>query len=182
MGDLARWLTHDDQKDLFEILLALVLNVLFFVLIGPVLWLVDRQRLAFDLARGYGVLWIVLCGTMVLVRRIQSLFRVDLYERANAFVASNLAVSCFLQVGWSAFAALTVRGFVTGASAWVLVLVYLVGALSCLIAFFVVSSMYQGAIYKLVSLPLALTGFLAFSVWPASGRALYGWFFRLFER
>jgi len=47
-------------------------------------------------------------------------------------------------------------------------------------AYFVVSSFYQGTVYKLISLPLALAGFLVFSVWPASGRALYGWFFRLF--
>ena len=36
------------------------------------------------------------------------------------------------------------------------------------------------ALNVLISLPLALAAFLVFSVWPASGRAIYGWFFRLF--
>jgi hypothetical protein len=180
MGELIKWLTHDDRKDLFELLLALVLNILFIGLIAPVLWLLDRQVLALSLARGYGVLWLVIGGITVLIRRMQRLFRVDLYERANTYVISNLAVSCFLQTGWSAFAALAVRGFIAGAPAWIVIILYLVGILSCLIAFFAVSSLYQGAIYKLVSLPLALAGFLVFSVWPATGRALYGWFFRLF--
>ena len=35
----------------------------------------------------------------------------------------------------------------------------------------------QGTLYKLVSLPIALVGFLVFSVWPAGGRWLFGWFF-----
>jgi len=29
-------------------------------------------------------------------------------------------------------------------------------------------------------LPLALASFMAFSVWPASGDVLYGWFFARF--
>ena len=180
MGELVKRLTQDDQKDFFEILVALVLNVLFLGLVALGLWPLDRHALALGLAKGYGVLWIVVGGAAVLVPRIQRLFRVDLYERGNAYVVSNLAVSCFLQVGWAAFAALSVRGFLAGAPGWVVVVLYLVGTLSCLIAFFVVSSVFQGAIYRLVSLPLALAGFAVFSVWPASGRALYRWFFRLF--
>lgn len=180
MGEFINWLTHDDRKDLFELLFALVLNILFLGLTVPALWLLDREMLALSLAKGYAVLWIAVGGVTVLVRFIQRLFRMDLYERANAYVISNLAVSCFLQTGWSVFAALAVRGFAPGAAGWVVVVVYLVGVVSCLIAFFAVSSLYQGAIYKLVSLPLALAGFLVFSVWPASGSSLYGWFFRLF--
>jgi hypothetical protein len=60
------------------------------------------------------------------------------------------------------------------------VILYLVGVLSCLIAFFAVSSFYQGHVYKLVSLPLALLSFIVFGVWPAGGRLMYGWFFELF--
>jgi hypothetical protein len=85
-----------------------------------------------------------------------------------------------LQAGWAAFAALAIHSFVADAPVRVLLILYIVGVVSCLITFFAVSSFYQGHIYKLVSLPLALTGFLAFSLWPASGRAVYGWFFELF--
>jgi hypothetical protein len=87
-----------------------------------------------------------------------------------------------LQAGWSAFAALTVRGFVAGAPAWLALILHLVGALSCLVAFFAVSSFYQGHIYKLISLPLALVGYVVFSAWTPGARALFGWFFDLFER
>ena len=171
---------HDDQKELFEILVAGVLNVVFLALIALLLWPLSKPTLAFRLATGYAVLWIVTFITIVLVNRVHQFFRVDIYTHAGAYVISTLAISCFLQAGWSAFAALTVRSSVAGTPIWIVAALYIVGALSCLIAFFAVSSFYQGHIYKMVSLPLALVGFMVFSVWPASGRVIYGWFFDLF--
>lgn len=172
------WLLHDDQKDLFEILVALVLNVLFLALAALLLWPLDRLKLALGLAKGYGIFWIVVSGMTVLMISLHRRLRMNIYDHASAFVISNLAVSCFLQVGWADFAALTVHSFVKDEPAWILVLLYLVGAVSCLIAFFVVSSFYQGHLYKLVSLPVALVSFLVFIVWPASARVVPGWFFR----
>jgi hypothetical protein len=179
-GEISKWLMHEDQKALFEILVAIILNVVFLALITLLLWSLGKPMLAFRLAKGYGCLWVVIYVTFVLLFRIQRLSRVNIYDRPNAFVISNLAVSCLLQVGWSAFAALLIHNFVTGAAGWMAAVLHLVGVLSCLIAFFAVSSFYQGHIYKLVSLPLALVSFFGFSIWPASSRAIYGWFFNLF--
>ena len=179
-GEISKWLMHDDQKELFEILVAGILNVVFLALIALLLWPLGKPMLAFRLAKGYGILWIVTFVTVVLVERIYRFFRVDMYTHPDAFVLSNLAVSCFLQVGWSAFATFMVQSFVVSTPVWIVVTLYLVGVLSCLIAFFVVSSFYQGHIYKMISLPLALVSFIVFSVWPASGRVIYRWFFDLF--
>lgn len=179
-GEFSKWLIHDDQKDLFEILVAAVLNVVFLALIALLLWPLNRSLLGFRLAKGYAVLWVLTCVLALLGNRIQEFFRVNLYDRSNAYVISNLAVSCLLQVGWSAFAAGAIHSFASGASVWLAVILYLVGVLSCLIAFFVVSAFYQGHIYKLISLPLALMSFIVFAVWPAVGRVLFGWFFDLF--
>lgn len=179
-GEFSKWLMHDDQKVLFEIIVATAMNVLFLALIALLLWPLGRPSLAFRLAKGYCILWGLTCVAALLGNRIQEFFRVNIYERSNAYVISNLAVSCFLQVGWSAFAALAVQNFVSGAAIWIALLLYLVGVLSCLIAYFAVSSFYQGQIYKLFSLPLALVSFGMFSMWPAVGRMMYGWFFELF--
>ncbi len=171
---------HDDQKAFFEGVVASALNVVFLILIALLLWPLNMTSLAFRLAKGYGVLWVLTCVIAWLGNRIQKLFRVNIYDRANAYVISNLAVSCFLQVAWAAFATVTIHSFVSGAPVWIVVILYLVGIVSCLIAFFAVSSFYQGHIYKLVSLPLALISFIVFAAWPASGRVLFGWFFDLF--
>ena len=179
-GTPGKWLLHDDQKELFEVLFAAVLNVLFLALIALLLWPLDKLPLALRLAQGYGVLWLAATVVIVLMQRIHRLFRVDLYARSDAYVLSNLVLSCVLQAGWAAFAALAVHGSIAGASIWIVISLYLVGLLSCLIAFFAVSSFYQGHIYKLVSLPVAAASFVAFSVWPASGSVMYGWFFDLF--
>jgi hypothetical protein len=83
-------------------------------------------------------------------------------------------------MGWSAFAALTVHISVAGAPRWIALILYFVGVLSCLVAFYVVSAFYQGHIYRMISLPLTLISFIVFSVWPASARVLFGWFFNRF--
>ncbi|HSK81008.1 MAG TPA: hypothetical protein VLQ45_31435 [Thermoanaerobaculia bacterium] len=180
MKTLVDWLLLEDQKDLFEFLVALVLILLFLALAALLLWPLGRLPLVMELAKGYGILWVVLWVTTALAGLLQRLFRVNLYDRSSAYVAAGLALSGILQVGWSAFAELTVHSFLAGASFWAAAILHLVGALSCLAAFFAVSSIYQGTIYKLVNLLLAGVSFLVFSVWPGSGGVLYGWLFWLF--
>ena len=179
-GDIGKWLMHNDQKEVFDLLFAGVVNVVFLALVALLLWPLGKPVLAFRLAKGYGVLWIVTIVIVLLASRLQDFFRVDIYTHADAYVISNLVVSCLLQVGWSAFAALTIQGFLASAPVWIVAALCLVGALSCLVAFFVVSAFYYGHIYKMISLPLALISFTVFSVWPASGRVMFGWFFDLF--
>lgn len=175
MGTIIEWLIDDNQKDLFEVLVALVLNIIFLILSGLLLWPLDRLILAVDLAKGYGLFWIALFVTTAVLHWLQRLFRMNMYDRANAFLLSTLAVSCLLQVGWAAFAALLVHNLITDTTVWIGVILYLVGGLSCLIAFFVVGAIYQGTIYKLISLPITLISFIIFSVWPESSRMLMGW-------
>lgn len=166
MGELVRWLVHEDRKDLFEIAVAFVLNLLFLGLTALLLWPVGRGGLVVSLAQGYGVLWLLLGVTAPLLRGAQRLLRVSLYDHPNAYVFSNLAVSCGLQAGWAAFAALTVPRSVPGTPLSGLVLLYCAGVLSCLAAFVVVSAFYQGTVYRVISLPLALMCFFVFSAWP----------------
>jgi hypothetical protein len=181
MGAFGQWLLHEDRKDLFEITVALVLDLLFLGLAALLLWPLGRAGLALSLAKGLGLLWVVLGLTGGLLHRVHEFFKVNLYDHSDAFVLSNLAVSCSLQIGWAAFAAPTVQLFLPNAPLWMIVVLYGVGALSCLAANYAVSSFFQGAIYRLTSLPLALVCFAVFSIWPAAAQVLFGWFFRLFE-
>ena len=177
---IGKWLLHEDRKELFEIVVAGGLNIIFLALVSLLLWGMGSPLPALRLAGGYGVLWIATFSTGALVNRAQRLFKVNIYDHPDAYVNSNLAASCFLQAGWSAFAALSVHGFVAGAPVWLALTLHVVGFLSCLVAFFAVSSCFQGHVYKMISLPFALIGFAVFSAWPASARALFGRLFDLF--
>lgn len=177
MGEFSKWLMHEDQKLLWEIVVASLLNIVFLLLIALLLWPLGSPLLAWRLAKGYTVLWGMVYFAAMLVGRIQDYFHVNIYDHPDAFVYSNLAVSSVLQIGWAAFAVLTLQSFSGGAPRWIAVIFYLIGALSCLVAFFVVSAFYMGHIYRLISLPFAFVSFIVFSVWPASGRVLFGWFF-----
>lgn len=180
MAEFGKWLMHEDQKEVFEALFAGVLCILFFALSALVLWPLGRATMTLRLMKGYWLFGIVLYATSIVVILIQRMFRLDIDSHVDAYIISGLAVSGFLQAGWSAFAALTIHGFTAGAPPWVVCILYVVGFLSCYVAFTVVSTLYVGSLYRQTNVLLAFASFVIFSVWPAGGRAIYGWFFELF--
>lgn len=182
MGEFSKWLLHEDQKEFFDYLFALVLNIVFVALIALLLWPLGRASLAFRLAKGYWMFWTVLIVTNALLALAQRYLRIDLYERYNAYVISGLAVSGVLQVGWSAYAAPVVRSFAADASIWVAILLYGAGIVSSYVAAVIVGAYYSGGLYRLVNSALAILSFIVFSIWPIAGLAVYGWFFRFITR
>ena len=180
MGEFAKWLMHDDQKELFEFLFAAVQSLLFVGLAALLLWPFGNAALALRFAKGGVVLWVVLCVTFFALALVHRKLRVDIYSHPDAYVNSSAALGAFLQAGWSAFAALAVRDFTSHANVWPAVVLYFVGLLSCYAAFNVVSAFYTGHVYKFINLAVAVVSYALFCVWPAAARAAYGWFLRLF--
>ncbi len=180
MGEFAKWLMHEDQKELFEFLFASAQHSVFVALAALILWPLGDAALALRFAKGGLVLWLVLFVTFVALAFVQRKFDVDIYSHADAYVISAAAVGGLIQAGWSAFAALAARDFIRGAGAWHAAALYFAGLLSCYVAFNVVSAFYTGHIYKFINLAVAFVAYAAFCVWPAAARAAYGWFFRIF--
>lgn len=179
MGDLYRFL---DQRQLLDIFIAAALNLVFLLLVALPLWALDRWAMALRLAKGYFIFWAVFILTTVLVDRVQRLLRVDADTHIDAFVLSNMSHCVVMLSGWSAFAALTVRDFTPGTPVWVSSVLYFVGFLSSQVAFTVIISIYKGSIYRFINMGAALAGFVVFALWPGGARALFGWFFDLFQR
>jgi hypothetical protein len=182
MGQFSSWLLHEDQKEVFNYLFAVVLNAVFLALVALLLWPLGRAATALSLAKGFWGFWTLLIITGSLVGLLQRLFRVDLYSHADAYIISGLVVGGVIQAGWSAFAALVVRDAVAGASVWVAIALYPVGLLSCWVAFNAVSAYYIGSIYRMANLIIAAAGYVLFCVWPAAARLLFGWFFDFYGR
>lgn len=177
MGAFSKWLLHEDQKEFFDYLFALVLNAVFLALIALLLWPMGRATMALQLAKGYWIFWtaVILISSILVV--VQRIFRLDLDSHFDAYVISGLVVGGFLQVGWSAFLAPVLNTFTTDASIWVTIILYGVGLVSCYVACVIVAAFYMGAIYRFVNPILALVSFIVFSVWPAAGSVMYGWLF-----
>jgi hypothetical protein len=181
MGEFSKWLLHEDQKELFDYLFAIVLNAVFLVLIAVLLWPLGRAMMTLRLAKGYWVFWGALILTACVLFLLQRFFRMDLYSHFDAYVICGLIVGGFLQVGWSAFVAPVVHSSLTGASIWLTIIIYGVGVISCYVAFVIVSAFFLGTLYRMVNAALAFLSFIIFSVWPNAGSVVYGWFFALFD-
>lgn len=182
MGQLAKWLLDEEQKEFFEYLFALVLNAVFLLLVALVLWPMGRVGMAWRLTKAYWVFWTAVIVVASLVALAHRIFRMDLDSHANAYVITGLVTGGFLQVGWSAFVGPFLHEAVAGASVWAGIVLYLIGLVSCWVAAVIVAAFYLGTLYRMVNLALALASFVVFSVWPAAGVATYGWFFELFSK
>jgi hypothetical protein len=96
---MIKWLMHDDREDLFNILVALALNGIFLGLVALMTWSLDRLSLVLLLTRGYGVLWIAVFASALLLTLFHQLLRMSFYDRYNGYVATSLVVSGLLQQG-----------------------------------------------------------------------------------
>jgi hypothetical protein len=173
-------LIQDAPIEALDFIVIFVFNVIFLGLVALALWPLGMSPLAVRLAKAYAVLWGAVSFAHTALTMIQSILRLNIYDNYDAFVYSNISVGAVLLPCWSAFAALEVRVFVEGASFWTAALLYFVGFLASFVAWKVVCTFYRGYLYQVVKLPIALVSFVLFALWPASGRALYGWFFDLF--
>ena len=182
MGQFAKWLLDEDQKELFDYLFAIVLNAVFLALIALILWPLGMATLSWKLTNSYWIFWDAVIAVSSLLALAQRIFKMDLYSRSDAYIITGLAVSAFLQAGWSAYAAPIIRAAVVDTSVMVTIILYIVGGVSAYVAAVIVGAFYMGGLYRFVNSVLALLSFAVFSVWPAAGMAIYGWFFAIFER
>jgi hypothetical protein len=160
-----------------ELLLAAIVNGVFFVLVALALWPLGKVGLAGHLSKGLCLFALVICVAAAANALLQKLLRIESDPLSDAYVIVNLAVSAVVQLGWPAFAALAVSSQVSGAPFWMGALLHLVGWIASWLSTAVTSAFFQGSLYKRVNALLALAGYPLFALWPAAGRALYGWFF-----
>lgn len=182
MGQFAKWLLHEDQKEFFDYLFAIVVNTVFLALIALLLWPLGRAALAWKLTKAYWIFWTAVIAVSCILALAQRIFKMDLYSRSDAYIITGLAVSAFLQAGWSAYAAPIVRASTADTSVVVMIILYVAGGVSAYVAAVIVGAFYMGGLYRLVNSALAILSFAVFSVWPSAGLAIYGWFFNIFER
>jgi hypothetical protein len=168
------------SAEAWQVIVAVALCLLLPALAALALWPLGRAGVGLRLFKGFLVYWVVVLAVFAVAAFIQRRLRVDMYSHPDAFVVSNLLVSGILMLGWTAFAALVTRGAAEGAGLWAASLLYVFGLLSGVVACQVVGSFYSGHVYKLACLLVACAGFILFAVWPAAGRAAFGWFFDIF--
>ena len=77
MGQFSKWLLHEDQKELFDYLFAVVLNVSFLAITGLLLWPMGHAVLVWRFTKGYWVFYVVLFWTAILLLILQRRLRVD---------------------------------------------------------------------------------------------------------
>lgn len=180
MWETLKFLLNRAGAEAWQVIVAVGLCLLLPALAALVLWPAGMSRVGLSLLKGFGLFWVIVLVVFAVAAWVQRRLRVDLYSHPDAFVVSNLLVCGVLMLGWAAFAALLTRETAAAAGLWLAGVLYLLGLLSGVVACQVLGSFYSGQIYKFACLIVALAGFALFAVWPAAGRAAFGWLFGLF--
>ncbi len=171
---------QEQQRQAEDFGWTVVAALIVLAVVVLLLWPLGRLPLAIDVARSFGLFYLVVWAAAAVLGTIQQRFRINLYDRGDLFLLSNGALSGFLVTGWAAWTALVVRGSAAGAPLWTATILYAAGLLTIHAAYSVVSAFYPGTFYRYTNLPLAAAAFVLFSFWPAAARFLFGWFFRRF--
>lgn len=169
------WILADEQRPLYEFLVALAVNLVFLLIVTLIVLPLDRFELARRLAFGYVVFWIALAVTVFLLILGQKILRLGEYSHFNTFVFSNFAHLLVLLAFWSAYAALIASSSGAGAPVWVAVVMYALCFLSCGIASTITGAFYFGTLYRVIALPFALVTFIIFAFWQTGAQCLAGW-------
>ena len=159
--------------------LVMAVEAVLLLLVALATWGLGGSGPALSLAAGFGLFCLVTFCVPWFVAGVQSALGVNMDDRYNAFVLSNLAVSATLLVAWAAFAALTFGGAAADAAIWRAALLYLLGLFSCHMAFTVMGEFYSGTFYRYNNLPIMAVAYVVFCAWPPAARFLFGWFFGL---
>ncbi len=149
-----------------DFLIALLISLVFFVVAGALLWFAGQTVFLGQLAGAYvlfcfGVLAVSLIGMLIM-----QLARVNFHDHFNTYVILNVALGALPVVLWSAFAARLAANGAGGFSALSAALLHVCGFLSCYTAYTVVTSQFNGTLYRMILLPLALIGYVVFAVFP----------------
>src|SRR5215207_6529880 len=107
------------SAEAWQVIAAVALCVLFPALVALALWPAGLAGAGLTLLKGFGVFWVVVAAVFVAAAWVQRRLRVDLYSHPDAFVVSNLLVGGVLMLGWTAFAALSMREAAAAAGWWV---------------------------------------------------------------
>ena len=180
MWSVLKHLLDRASAEAWQVIVAVLLCLLLPALAALALWPVGMAGVGLRLLKGFVLFWLVVLVVYALAAWVQRRLRVDLYSHPDAFVVSNLLISAMLMLGGTAFAALVAHDAAATAGLWVACALYLTGLLSGVVACQVLGSFYGGQVYKLTCLAVACAGFVLFAVWPAAGRAAFGWLFGLF--
>ena len=180
MWHTLKYLLDRATAEAWQVIVAVLLCLLLPAVAALALWPAGMPGVGLGLLKGFGVFWLVVAVVFVSAAWVQRRLRVDLYSHPDAFVVSNLLVSGILMLGWTAFAALSMRDAAAAAGLWLAGALYLLGLLSGVVACQVLGSFYSGHVYKFACLMVACAGFVLFAAWPAAARATIGRLLGLF--
>jgi hypothetical protein len=155
------------QNTLDELIPAgavIAFTLAFLAVMALLLWPAGQLALAGQFALGFAVLWLATLAMSVFSKIVSRLFRMNVYDRANAYIAFHLVCSGALMLAWLAFTASTMHAALASFNIAAQIALVLAGALAVYLGQSTITLFYQGTIYALAVFALAVMGYGVFVI------------------
>jgi hypothetical protein len=153
------------------------LALVWFGLSALMLWPFGKAALSLHVLEGYPLYVAAVIAATVACMALHKIFRMESDPPRDPFTVTNLLVSAFVQTGWAAFVALTVRSFAPDTTTFATVVLHFIGFVASYVATATTSAFFQGSVYQNACVGISAVAYILFALWPALARAAYGWFF-----
>lgn len=138
---------------------AIGLNLFFLLIISIVLWLTNNSFLIAKYVYAYGILWISLFVLMSILA-ILGRFNFDEESSFSKYVIFNTIVSSTLLISWSIFNVFYINIACEDQKTIIDFVLYFIGILATYSSYALVSTFYNGRIYKKFGFPVSILSYL----------------------
>jgi hypothetical protein len=155
------------QNVLVELIPAgaiIALTLTFLAIMALLLWPAGHIALAGQFALGFAVLWFATLAVSACGRIASRLFRMNVYDRAYAYIAFHLACSGALILAWVVFTASTLHAALALFNLAAQIALVLAGAVAVYFGQSIITLFYSGTIYTLAVFVLAIAGYGIFVI------------------
>lgn len=148
---------------------VIALTLTFLAVMALLLWPAGHIALAGQFALGFVALWIATWVMSSFGRIVSRIFRMNVYDRANAYIIFHLACSGALILAWLAFIASTLHVALASFNNAGQIALVIAGAVAAYLGQSTITLFYQGTIYALAVFALAIAGYGVFVFWLLIG-------------
>jgi hypothetical protein len=148
---------------------VIALTLAFLAVMALLLWPAGQLALAGQFALGFAALWLATPALSAFGRMVSRLFRMNVYDRANAYIAFHLICSGALILAWVVYTASTLHAALASFNIAAQIALILAGAVAVYLGQSTITVFYAGTIYALAVFALAVVGYGGFVIWLLIG-------------
>jgi len=152
------------NKDIKNQLIALLINIVYFGIFWGIHKLFGTEFDTYTFLIGNLVLWVSFSVTINLMSLFRRIFKLELTDGVP--LVTNMIFVVIITLSSVFFIAWQTQIAMESLVLWKYIVIHVFGFLYAYLVYGIITVFYSGGIFKIISLPLSLIGYLVFAIFP----------------